>query len=66
MRVVVAGDFRNPILLDTKEATALLIESNDGRPNVIFKMMEDGNGWIRKTKGEDSDFDVFAKELGLI
>jgi hypothetical protein len=67
MRIIVAGHaIKNPILLDTKEATALLIETDDGRPNVIFQMLDDGKGWIRLTKGEDANFDATARELGLL
>ena len=66
MRVVVTGDFRQPLLLDTDKATGLLIYSDDGRPNVIFRIIGDGKGWIRYTKGEDPDFDEIAKSLGLL
>lgn len=66
MRVVVAGDFKNQILLDTTAATAVLIETNDGKPNVIFKLFPDGKGWLRLTKGEDKNFDEAAQQLGLI
>jgi hypothetical protein len=66
MRVVVTGDFRQPVLLDTDKATGLLIYSDDGRPNVIFRMIGDGKGWIRYTKGEDQDFDEIARSLGLL
>lgn len=55
-----------PILLDTDKATAILITTDDGKPNVIFKMMDDGNGWIRLTEGEDKNFHSAAKELGLL
>jgi len=65
MRVVVAGPFDNPILLDTKQATGLLIETDDGKPTVLFKMLPDGKGWIRLTKGEDEHFDETVKQLGL-
>lgn len=65
MRVIVAGDIRNPILLDTTKATALLIQTDDGKPNVLFKMMDNGKGWIRLTKGEDRNFDEAVRELGL-
>ena len=67
MRVVVAGDIRNatPILLNTKEATAVLIETDDGEPAVILKMLPDGNGYIRLFKGEDKNFDDTARKLGL-
>jgi len=66
MRVVVTGDFRQPVLLDTDKATGLLIYSDDGRPNVIFRMIGDGKGWIRYIKGEDQDFDEIARSLGLL
>ena len=66
MRVLVAGDYRNPILLDSKEATAILIDTDDGKPTVIFQFLSDGKGWLRLTKGEDKNFDIVAKELGLI
>jgi len=65
MRLIVAGDFKNPVLLDTTKATALLIQTDDGKPNVIFKMLKDGKGWLRLTKGEDEQFEMAAKELGL-
>ncbi len=66
MRVIVAGDYKHPILLETKEATAILIETDDGQPNVIFKLLPDGKGWIRLTKGEDKNFADVARQLGLI
>lgn len=66
MKVVVAGGIRKPILLNTSEATAILISTDDGKPNVIFKMLADGKGWLRLTKGEDKNFDDTAKQLGLI
>lgn len=65
MRVIVAGDYKNPILLNTKEATALLIETDDGQPAVILRMLPNGHGYIRLYKGEDEGFDQTAKELGL-
>lgn len=66
MRVIVAGDVKNPILLDTDKATALLVETNDGRPAVIYQMLPDGNGFIRVTRGEDSNFDEIARQLKLV
>lgn len=66
MRIVVTGDFREPILLDTNKATGLLIYSDEGRPNVIYTIVGAGKGWIRYTKGEDPNFDEMAKMLGLI
>lgn len=66
MRVVVIGDFREPILLDTNKATGLLISSNDGKPNTIYRMISGGEGWVRYTKGEDENFEEVGKMLGLI
>ena len=66
MRVVVVGDFREPILLDTSKATGLLIYSDDDRPNVIYRIIGEGKGWIRYTKGEDPNFNEVATALGLI
>jgi hypothetical protein len=66
MRVVVTGDFKNPKLLDTVEATGLLIYSDDGKPNVIYRMLENNVGWVRYTKGEDENFYDVARQLGLI
>ena len=65
MRVIVAGGLLKPILLDTTEATALLITNNEGKPNVIYKFLDNGEGWIRFTEGEDPNFNEAAKELGL-
>ena len=65
MRVIVTGGMADSILLDTNKATALVIATDDGKPNVIFKMMRDGKGWIRLTEGEDKNFHTVAKELGL-
>jgi len=65
MRIIVAGGMSQPILLDTNKATALLISTDDGKPNVIFKMIQDGKGWIRLVAGEDANFYSVAKELGL-
>jgi len=66
MRVVVVGDFREPTLLSTDKATAILIYSDDGTPNVIYRMIANGNGWVRFTKGEDSNFNDIAASLGLL
>ena len=65
MRVVVGGSIKQPILLDTKEATAILIETDDGKPTVLFKMIKDGKSWLRFTKGEDAEFDEVARQLKL-
>ena len=66
MKVVVTGDFREPMLLDTDKATGILIFSDDGRPNVIYRIVGEGKGWIRYTKGEDANFDEIASALGLL
>ena len=66
MKVVVTGDFREPVLLDTDKATGVLIYSDEGKPNVIYRMIAEGRGWIRYTKGEDPNFDEVARMLGLI
>jgi hypothetical protein len=66
MRVVVTGDFKEPVLLDTTKATGLLIYSDKGEPNTIYRMVGDGMGWIRFTKGEDKNFYDVARQLGLI
>ena len=66
MRVIVAGGLKNPVLLDTDEATALLITDDAGKPNVIYQFPENGKSWIRFTRGEDKNFTEVAKELGLI
>ena len=65
MRVSVAGDYKKPLLLNTTEATALLIETDDGQPAVIIRMTPNGRGYFRLFKGEDADFDKTAKQLGL-
>ncbi len=65
MKVIVTGDFREPTLLNTDKATGILIYSDDGKPNVIFRMMPNGKGWLRYTKGEDPMFDEVARSLGL-
>ena len=66
MRVVVTGDFREPTLLSTDKATAILIYSDDGTPNVIYRIIANGKGWVRYTKGEDPNFDDIARTLGLL
>ena len=66
MKVIVTGDFREPTLLNTDKATGILIYSDDGRPNVIYRIIGEGKGWIRYTKGEDPNFDEIARSLGLI
>lgn len=64
MRIRVAGDWKTPILLDTDQATAILIDTEDGKPAVIYKIIE--NGYLRLHRGEDKNFDTIAKQLGLI
>jgi len=66
MKIIVTGDFREPILLNTDKATGLLITSDDDRPNVIYRIIGDGQGWVRYTKGEDPNFDDMARALGLL
>ena len=66
MRVLVAGGLAKPVLLDTTEATALLITNDDGKPNVIYRFMENGEGWVRFTEKEDANFSQVARELGLV
>ena len=66
MKVIVTGDFREPTLLNTDKATGILIYSPDGKPNVIYRIIADGKGWIRYTKGEDPNFDDVARSLGLM
>jgi len=66
MRIVVTGDFREPVLLDTDKATGLLIYSDAGQPNVIYRIIGEGKGWIRYTKGEDPGFEEIARALGLL
>lgn len=66
MRIVVTGDFREPILLDSDKATGLLIFSDDGKPNTIYRIISGGDGWVRYTKGEDKNFEEIGKMLGLI
>jgi hypothetical protein len=66
MRVVVAGDIHTPILFQSTKATAILIETDDGEPNVIFRLLPNGAGWSRVTKGEDKNFSEVARSLGLM
>lgn len=66
MKIIVTGDFREPTLLNTDKATGILIYSDDGKPNVIYRIIAEGKGWIRYTKGEDKNFDDVANSLGLI
>lgn len=63
MRIVVGGDFRHPILLDTKNFSNVLIETDDGRPAVIYKILSDGKGFLRLTRGEDSNFEEQVSQL---
>lgn len=62
------GDARRSprVLLDTEEATGLLVATGDGQPSIIFQMLPDGKGWVRYTKGEDRNFDEVARQLGVI
>jgi hypothetical protein len=65
MKVIVAGNIKNPVLLNTDDATAVLIETDDGHPAVILRMLPNGQGYIRLFKGEDKNFDETAIQLGL-
>jgi hypothetical protein len=65
MRVVVAGDFKTPVLFETDKATGLLVETRDGRPAVIYQALPKDAGYIRFTRGEDENFDQIAKSLGF-
>lgn len=67
MRIIVAGDCRKSpsLLLNTTEATGILIQADDGAPSVIYQLLPDGKGWIKYTKHEDKNFNEVAKQLGL-
>ena len=65
MKIIVAGDVKNPILLKAAQFSAVLIETDDGLPAVIYKCLSDGRGFIRLTKGEDPSFNQQALQLGL-
>lgn len=66
MKVVVTGDFREPVLLNTNKASGLLIYSDSGQPNVVYRFIGEGKGWIRYTKGEDPAFEEVVKNMGLL
>ena len=66
MRVIVSGGIKNPILLNTKDATGLLVETDDESPAFILKMLPNGKGYLRLQKGEDANFNDTARQLGLI
>jgi hypothetical protein len=66
MHIRVLGSFDEPVLLDTNKATCLIISSDDGKPNVLYRIVHGGKGWIRYTKGEDKAFDDIAASLGLL
>jgi hypothetical protein len=65
MQVTLLGGLKKPLLIETKESTALIIAKDDGTPVVLFKFLPDGNGYIRYTKGEDKNFDETARALGF-
>jgi hypothetical protein len=65
MKVTLLGGIKKPLLIDTKEATSLIIAKDDGTPVVLFKFLPDGNGYVRYTKGEDKTFDETARALGF-
>jgi hypothetical protein len=66
MEVIVAGDIEKPILFRSSKATAVMIDTDDGNPTVIFRMLPGGIGWSRLTKGEDKNFNQVARSLGLM
>ncbi len=65
MRVIVAGDFKEPILFSTDKATALFIDDVEGIPAAIYKFVKNKNCYIRLSRGEDKDFDTIAKQFGF-
>ena len=65
MRIIVAGDFKNPILFETDKATALFIDDITGKPAVIYKFLANKNAYVRLTRGEDKAFDEIANQLGF-
>lgn len=65
MKVLVAGTYKTPIIFETTDATALLIDTEDGQPAVIIRMLPDKKGYIRLFKGEDKNFDEQARQLGF-
>lgn len=65
MRVILGGDLKHPVLFATTQATSVLIETDDGKPTVLFLLDENRNGWIRLTKGEDKNFHEELKRLEL-
>ena len=66
MRIVVAGDINQPLLLNTTKATAILIETDDGKPAFILRMLPNGRGYVRSVRGEDKNFNDIARQEGLI
>jgi hypothetical protein len=65
MRVIVAGGIKQPLLLDTKDATSVIFLKDDDTPMFLMKMLPNGRGYIRLTKGEDKNFDETARQLGF-
>lgn len=65
MRVTIAGDFKEPIMFTTDKATAVMIDTQDGSPAVIYKFVANKNAYIRLTRGEDKAFDTIYKQLNL-
>lgn len=65
MKVTLLGGIRNPLLIDTNEATSLIISKDDGTPVVLFKFLPNEQGYIRYSKGEDKTFDETARQLGF-
>jgi hypothetical protein len=65
MEIIVGGDFTNPVLFKTKQASSLYINKEDGQPAVLYIFPKNKNCYLRYTKGEDSNFDNIVKQLGL-
>lgn len=63
MKIVVMGNIKKPILLDTTEASALFIFNDKDEPNVIYRFPINSDSWVRYTKGEDENFDDVARQL---
>ncbi len=65
MKVIVAGGIKNPVLLDTDEATSLIILKEDGTPVSLYKFLPNNQGFVRLQKGEDKNFEETARQLGF-
>ena len=65
MQVIVQGGLAKPVLLNTKEATAIVICSEDNTPSALLKFMEDGQGFVMFTEA-DKNFQQILKDHNLI